>query len=113
MRIANVLPLVPMFFLPIGVSLGSASELPRCSANAPCFSIANRLSSAGLAVKSSSVTSVYLNGRLLTEGFAADYHVQNVAHDNLMVIVHMAANMTPKPEIFQVITSIRRATSHN
>ena len=104
MRIAKALPLVLMFLLPIGMSILSANEFPPCTANAPCFSIANRLDSAGLAVRSSSIVGVYLNGRLLTRGIAADYHVTNVAHSNLMVIVHMSPNTTPQPEIFQVIT---------
>jgi hypothetical protein len=103
MRIAKVLPLVPIFVLTVAGSLLSAIQLPRCSASAPCFTIANRQGSAGLALKSLSVASVYLNGRLLTKGLGADYYVETVAHDKIMVIVLMPANTTGKPEIFQVI----------
>jgi hypothetical protein len=101
MRIAKVLPVVPMFFLTVAVSVLSASALPRCSDSAPCFTIANRLGSAGLAVKSSNVTSVYLNGQLLTK--EPDYQLESGAHGKIMVIVLVPANTTPTPEVFQVI----------
>jgi hypothetical protein len=104
MRIAKVLPLVSMLFLPIGVSILSARGLPRCSASAPCFAIANRAGSAGLAVNGLNVAGVYLNGRLLAKGLAADYHVETIPNDKIMVIVHLPANTTPNFEIFQVIT---------
>ncbi len=40
--------------------------------------------SAGLAVKSLSVGSVYLGGRLLSEGLGDDYHMETIAHDKIM-----------------------------
>jgi hypothetical protein len=91
-----------LFFLTAPVSLLTA-ETPRCSASAPCFTIANRLGSAALAVKSLSVSHVYLNGRLLTEGAGADYQMQTGASGKSMVIVHMPPNTTGKPEVFQAI----------
>ena len=45
-----------------------------------------------------------MNGGLLTKGLGAQYHLETIAHDKIMVIVHMPANTTPIPEIFQVIT---------
>lgn len=100
MRIAKLIG-SSLFLLAVGMSCLTA-QTPPCSANAPCFTIANRLSTAGLAVKSSSVTSVTLNGRLLTQGVAADYEVKTISKTKVMVIVHLPANATGIPETFQV-----------
>ena len=107
MRIAKVLPFVPILVLSAVVSFLTAAvtsaALPRCSDNAPCFTIANRSGLAALGVKSSNVTSVYQNGRQLTRGSGADYDVETGAHGKIMVIVHMPANTTGTPELFQAI----------
>jgi hypothetical protein len=100
MRIARLSPFVSQCLLTVGMSCISAAELPHCNTNAPCFAIANRRSTAGLAVKSSSVASVYRNGSLLSK---ADYNVEIGAKSKVMVIVHMPANTTGKSEVFQVL----------
>jgi hypothetical protein len=94
---------VSLFFSGVSAALLSAGELPRCSANAPCFTIVNRLSSAALAVKSTNISNVYRNGLVLTKGPAADYELATGANSKAMVIVHMPANTTGQPEVFQVI----------
>jgi hypothetical protein len=103
MRIATWLPFVSLSVLAVGVSYLSAAELPHCNTNAPCFAIANRVGTAGLAVKSSSVASVYRDGSPLTKGIGADYHMETGAKSKVMVIVHMPANTTGKSEVFQVL----------
>jgi hypothetical protein len=92
-----------LFLVAAGMSCLTAGQTPSCSTNAPCFTIANRLRTAGLAVKSTNVASVHLNGRALTKGTTADYDVQTVAKRRVLVIVHMPVNTTGKPETFQVI----------
>jgi hypothetical protein len=104
MRIAKILPFGSIFILAVAVSFLTAGESQRCSSNAPCFTIANRLGSAGLAVGTLTVLHVYRNGRLLTKGPGADYQTETGAHGKIMVIVHMPANTTGKPELFQVIS---------
>jgi hypothetical protein len=107
MRTAKALPFVSIFVLMAGVSFLTAAitsvALPRCSDSAPCFTIANRSGSAALGVKSSNVTGVYQNGRQLTQGPGADYDVETGTHGKIMVIVHMPANTTGKPELFQAV----------
>jgi len=101
MRIAKAVPFLSLFFLGAGISYLTGGSLPPCGANAPCFTIVNRVACAGLAVKSSKIAGVYLNGRLLTKGLQSDYHIESDGRGKVMVIVHMAPNTTAKPEPFK------------
>jgi hypothetical protein len=105
MRIPTLLRFVSICLLAVGMSCLGAAELPHCNTNAPCFAIANRLGTVGLAVKTSSVASVYRNGSPLTK---ADYHVEIGARSKVMVIVQMPANTTGRSEVFQVLYSSSR-----
>lgn len=96
----KILPLSFGILLTIWAS--SAIGAVPCSTSNPCYTVANRVSSAGLALGSSNIKSVYVNGRLLLKGTKAEYHVESRANHAQMVIVHMPPNTTPEPEIFQV-----------
>ena len=96
----RILPLAFGTLLIIWAS--SAIGAAPCSTSAPCYTVANRVGTAGLAIGTSNVKAVYMNGRPLLKGTKAEYHVEMRANHTQMVIVHMPPNTTNGPEIFQI-----------
>ena len=100
MKVRTIFSICSMLLLATMPRLG-ATQLPNCSASAPCYTIVNRQGTAGLAVGSSQVAAVYLNGKKLTHGAGGDYEVSTTSP--VMLIIHMPANTSNKPEQFQVV----------
>jgi len=111
MKKTQILLLASVILLTIGASsaIGQTAANPlgggviSCSADSPCYYIAGRTGSAGLAFETAIVKAVYVNGHPLIRGTDAEYHVEMGDNNTQMVIVHMPPNTTKKPEIFQIV----------
>ncbi len=86
----------------------SAANLPSCSTSAPCFTIANRQSTAGLAVSFTRVGKVYRASQQLKQG--QEYQLTTDLQGRLMVVVHLPPSMSGKPETFQVVALLPPGT---